>query len=162
MIITLTRDYRDNQCTLGVMAVNGYKWQTLERPWVPSPDNVCGAKGISCVPAGEYRLTGHNSEAHPKVWALVNAKLGVYHWDSDVPPGCVLARTVVLIHAANYPEELRGCIAVGKERKKNGRWWIAQSRDALNEVRNAVSASYDLQLTITESPTCQPPSGQGV
>ena len=158
LTLALTRDYRDSQCTLGTLAVNGYKWQTLERPWVPSTDGVCGTKGISCVPTGQYKLTPHNSEAHPKVWALVNTKLGVYHWDADVPPLCMLSRTVVLIHSANYPEELRGCIAVGKSRSKNGRWWIQSSRDALNELRNAIAASYDLVISIAELPTCTPQS----
>jgi hypothetical protein len=154
----MTRDYRDAQCTLGTMSIGAYKWQTLERPWVEDADSFysCGRKGVSCVPAGDYKLTPHNSEAHPKVWALVNPKLGVFHWDTDVPPGCNGARTMVLIHAANWPEELRGCIAVGKARVKNGRWMITRSRDALNEVRNALGATYDIVLTIAELPTCLP------
>jgi hypothetical protein len=157
MILSLTRDYRDPVVTLGSLAVGTYKWQTLERPWVHSDLNVCGQKGVSCVPSGDYKLTPHNSEAHPKVWALVNAKLGVYHWDADVPFTCDLARTMVLIHAANWPEELRGCIAVGKSRvKANGRWMIQQSRDALNELRNVLSATYDLTINITEAATCTP------
>lgn len=159
MNLTLTRDYRDPMCTLGVLVVNGLKLQTMERPWVPSDLNLCGMKGISCVPAGAYKLLPHNSEAHPKVWALVNPKLGVYHWDADVPFTCALARTMVLIHAANWPEELRGCIAVGKARAKvGGRWMVQQSRDALNELRNAVSTTYDLTLSIAEADSCTPSS----
>ena len=159
MNILLTRDYRDPRCTLGTLTVGALKLQTLERPWVHSDINLCGMKGISCVPAGEYKLTPHNSEAHPKVWALVNPKLGVYHWDADVPMTCALARTMVLIHAANWPEELRGCVAVGKARVKSaGQWMVQQSRDALNELRNALSVSYDLALTISEAAGCLPSS----
>lgn len=159
VLVSIVRDYRDPRCTLGVLAVNGLKIQTLERSWVPSPLGLCGTKGVSCVPAGEYKLVPHNSEAHPKVWALVNPALGVYHWDADVPAGCAIARTVALIHAANYPEELRGCIATGKQRvKANGAWWISQSRDALNELRNALQSSYDITLTISELAACAPSS----
>ena len=161
MIITINRDYRDASCTLGTLAVNGLKLQTMERPWVPALGTVCGTKGVSCVPVGEYRLTQHTSEAHPKVWALVNPALAVYHWDADVPQNLAgLARTMVLIHSANWAEELRGCIAPGKTRQKlNGRWGVFQSRDALNELRNALSASYDLTLSIVELPACLPHSG---
>jgi hypothetical protein len=140
-----------------VLNANGRSWQTLERPWVASELNACGMKGISCVPVGTYKLVPHNSEAHPKVWALINPTLGVYHWDDDVPITCSLARTMVLIHAANYPEELRGCIAVGKSRAKaNGVWWIQRSRDALNELRSAVQASYELSLVVIELSSCLP------
>jgi len=159
MLITLIRDYRDPVCTLGTIAVNALKLQTLERPWLHSDINVCGMKGISCVPVGTYKLVPHSSEAHPKVWALVNPKLGVYHWDNDIPMTCALARTMVLIHAANWPEELRGCIAVGKIRaKSNAHWMIQQSRDALNELRNALNTSYDLTLIISELASCAPSS----
>jgi hypothetical protein len=161
MILTLTRDYRDANLTLGTLAIGANKWQTLERPWVPDATSTyaCGDKGVSCVPVGDYRLEPHNSEAHPKVWALVNPKLGVFHWDADVPPGCNGARTAVLIHAANWVEELRGCIAVGKSRlKTNGRWMVVRSRDALNEVRNVLGTTYELVLTIAELTACLPSS----
>jgi hypothetical protein len=159
MNLFLTRDFRDPTVTLGTLSVNDYRWQTLERPWIASGLSIAGTKGVSCVPAGIYKLVPHNSESHPKVWALVNPVLQVYHWDQDVPkPMLGIARTTVLIHSANYASELRGCIAPGKERKKNGVWGVFRSRDALNELRNAMGSSYDLTLTITESATCLPPS----
>jgi hypothetical protein len=74
----------------------------------------CGRKGVSCIPRGSYRLEKHSSDAHPDTFALTNPDLWVYHWDSEVPPDQKgFARTAVLIHPANYPEELRGCIAPG-------------------------------------------------
>lgn len=98
---------------------------TLERPWVPVvvPAAImptpppCGQKGISCIPPGIYNLEMHSTEAHPDTFALVNRELWVYHWDTDVPPERRgYARTVVLIHPANWVEELRGCIAPGLSR----------------------------------------------
>lgn len=101
---------------------------TLERPWISSPpvnlhDGMragewvappCGTKGVSCIPPGVYRLERHTTDAHPATFALVNPDLWVYHFESDVPTDRRgFARTAVLIHPANYVEELRGCIAPG-------------------------------------------------
>jgi hypothetical protein len=63
----------------------------------------------------------HDTEAHPRTWAFVNPELWVYHWDEDVPPDRRgQARTVCLIHIANYASELRGCCAIGLDRGMNG------------------------------------------
>jgi hypothetical protein len=94
---------------------------TLERPWVEAaymslaPGYVpCGARGVSCIPAGIYQLEAHDTDAHPSTFALINHNLWVYHFEADVPPDRKgYARTAVLIHPANYVEELRGCIAPG-------------------------------------------------
>ena len=152
--LQLVRDYQDDAVTLGTLtAPSGRKWQTLERPWIPFLGAPCGTKGVSCIPAGTYRLEPHNSDAHANVWALVNAMLWVYHWDADVPVGPQdgTARTTVLVHPANWASELRGCIAPGKARFKqpNGVWMVQQSRDAVNELRGAVNGSYDLTITVT-------------
>lgn len=159
MELILTRDFRDETCTLGVIESFGRKLQTMERPWVPSLLSVAGTKGISCVAPGKYRLMPHNSEAHPNVWALVNPMLDVYHWDGDVPIARRnIARTVVLIHSANYASELRGCIAPGLARAHPPAgsgpgpkgWMVQRSRDALNQLRNIINGKIDVWLTITE------------
>ncbi len=153
MELELFRDYRDPSCTLGTVESFGRRFQTMERPWVPSPDSPAGTKGVSCVAPGRYRLFRHNSEAHPNVWALVNPSLDVYHFEADVPADRRgKARTAVLIHSANWAEELRGCIAPGKERVKDrtGRWMVQRSRDALNEFRNILQGKVDVWLTINE------------
>lgn len=152
MELFLHRDLRDETCTLGTITNGTKTLQTMERPWVPSEATVAGRKGVSCVAPGRYRLERHSSDAHPNVWALVNPSLDVYHWESDVPRDRRgIARTVVLIHAANFAEELRGCIAPGTRRGKDGaRRAVWQSRDAINQIRTWVGGSLDLWLTITE------------
>jgi hypothetical protein len=152
MELLLYRDYRDASCTLGTITNGVKKLQTMERPWVPSDKSVAGRKGVSCVAPGRYRLERHNSDAHPNVWALVNPQLDVYHWESEVPTERRgIARTVVLIHAANYAEELRGCIAPGTTRGKDGaRKAVWNSRDALNQFRTWIGGSLDTWLTISE------------
>lgn len=148
MKLTLLRDYKGPDCSLGKLSTDGFSSETMERPWVPSPSAPCGKKGVSCVPPGFYRLVPHNSEAHPMTWALVNPKLWVYHWEQEVPPEhAAFARTVVLIHVANRASELRGCIAPGRGRatEASGARMVTQSRLAMA----------DLQAVLGWSPTTE-------
>lgn len=123
-------------CTLGLLFVNDLTLCTIERPWVPTDKSRGGTKGISCVPPGLYRLVPHDTEAHPETWALVNEALDVVHVPSDSPSPH--ARTAVLIHAANFAHELRGCIAPGTRatRDEKGRHMVASSREAMKLIRN--------------------------
>jgi hypothetical protein len=154
MQLELVRDMALHYCTLGRLMFAGRTLFTIERPWVPDSRSRGGQKGVSCVPVGEYRLERHNSDAHPKVWALVNPMLDVYHLPQDVPAGQELvSRTACLIHAANWAYELRGCVAPGKARLKDqaARWMVTRSRDAINELRTVIGNSFDLHLTILEN-----------
>lgn len=154
MDLELVRDFQSGACTLGVLTVMGRRWHSLERPWVPSDNGgISGKKGVSCVAPGIYKLNRHSSEAFPNVWALTNPMLDVYHWEANVPKDRRgKARTTVLIHPANYVSELRGCIALGKERKKlNGAWCVLRSRDAINELRSIVGGTLTLNLIIRET-----------
>lgn len=154
MIIELVRDIENSYCTLGRMIFAGRTLFTIERPWVADERSAGGQKGVSRVPFGHYRLERHNTDAFPKVWALVNPLLDVYHWPWEVPNGRELvSRTACLIHAANWSHELRGCIAPGKQRVKDqqGRWMVTQSRNAINELRTVVGNSIDLSLVIHDN-----------
>lgn len=140
MILHLPRDYRGTDCSQGVLHLGDHQFQTMERPWIPQKNAPCGTKGVSCVPPGTYQLWRHNTEAHPHTFALVNPTLWVYHYDEDVPAGQAgLARTCVLIHAANFAVELRGCIAPGLFRKVDGgRRMVSHSRAAMTEIESLV------------------------
>lgn len=134
MNLTLTRDSDNGRCTLGTLRINGGLFQTLERPWQPGPPG--GVKGASCVPPGLYRLFRHDTEAHPRSFALVNEALGVYHY--EVPPG-QQGRTACLIHIANWVSELRGCVAIGMARTQNGdEWMLRQSKVAIDQFYSLV------------------------
>ena len=119
MILSLERDsVQVPGVTLGRMELVTYPgaFQTLEKPWVPSPDGTPGGlAGASCVPAGIYRLERHDTPHHPRTWALVNPGLGVYHEPGDVPPG-QSGRCAVLIHPGNVQEDSEGCILIGMAR----------------------------------------------
>lgn len=141
MILSLARDPHIT-CTLGALSLNGHLWQSLERPWVPGP--LGGTKGISCVPVGTYRLVKHDTEAHPRSFALVNETLGVYHL--EVPAGRQ-GRTACLIHVANFVTELRGCIALGMERSGET---LRRSKVAIDQFYSLVpwiDGAHTLEIT---------------
>lgn len=128
MNLTLTRDLDDGKCTLGTMSIFDFHMQTLERPWIPGAEG--GMPGRSCIPSGKYQLVLHDTEAHPRSFAMVNEALGVYHY--NVPKG-KQGRTACLIHIANRSAELRGCVALGMKRGLSGtERTIQQSKIAID------------------------------
>lgn len=152
MQITLQRDLSTQNETLGRLVVNGRAWDSIERPWIATEDCPAGEPGRSCIPVGEYRLEAHSTEQHPKCWALVNQQLGVYHWPWEVPASKrAWARSVCLIHPANWASELRGCVALGKRREKEptGVWCVRDSRDAINELRSLLGMTVDISLAVS-------------
>jgi hypothetical protein len=138
MKLVLRRDYRADDCTLGVLsfstAAEDYVAQTMERPWIPMPGSRGGLSGKSCMPEGVYRLERHSSEAHPNTWALVNPDLDVVHYE---PRDDRNKRCLVLIHVANYARELRGCIAPGFGRTVDdqGVHMVTSSKRAMIELK---------------------------
>lgn len=147
MNLNLTRSLDNGQCTLGRLDLLGIELQSLERPWISG--STGGMPGRSCVPCGTYQLVLHDTEAHPKTFALVNEALGVYHY--SVPQGRQ-GRTAVLIHVANRSQELRGCIALGMSRVLvAGEWRIAESRKAIDMFYSRVSWKDGHTLTIKEA-----------
>lgn len=141
MIITLARFDDDGRRTLGNLYVGRRAFATIERPWVRAAKGRGGKKGVSCVPAGVYQLVAHNSESFGRVWALVNPDLDVYHQEAHVPAAKRgIARTAVLIHTANWVEELRGCIAPGLKHAKTERGdMVASSRAAMAAIRELMT-----------------------
>lgn len=90
----LIRVSDDGHQTLGTLSVNfsDFTCKTLELPW---KDNQ---RRISCIPKGEYICK----------WTFSNA-MQTYHYEITNVPG----RDGIRIHAANYVEQLLGCIALG-------------------------------------------------
>lgn len=114
MHLVLPRDAQTPECTQGTLALpSGVVLQTLELAWLPDPVYIAGKPGESCVPAGVYALEIHDTPKHPKTWALVNPDLGVIHEPDPAHPFC---RTACLLHVANRPRDLEGCIGLGTTR----------------------------------------------
>jgi hypothetical protein len=123
----LKRTYLDN-CTIGKL-YDGAKFicYTIERPWLSNQAN------ISCIPPGEYSVKPYSSGKYENVFVLENYQLGV-SIAANTP------RTHILIHAGNFPEDIKGCIAPGLSLHPE-RWGVADSRSAMNLIRELAPVS---------------------
>lgn len=126
-MITLTRFISTNTATIGKLAYGDLSWFTVERPWL-------GNKlSISCIPDGTYNMTRVDSP-----------KFGESRWEiSNVSGG----RTHILVHSANLPAELEGCVALGKTIYP-GLTGVGSSRVAVNEFYDATEGITEEQITI--------------
>lgn len=99
---------------------------TCELPWNNNHPQ------ISCIPAGTYHCIPHNSPAHPNTWEI-----------TGVPN-----RSEILIHNANLPSQLLGCVGVGKSfGYLGGKMAVMQSVAALTDLRTKLPAEFDLTIT---------------
>lgn len=85
------------------MLVEGVRFFSIEQPW---RDNK---PGHSCVPAGDYLLIPYYSPKHGATWCLHNPALNIY----GTTPVASGGRSYCELHAANWAEQLEGCIALG-------------------------------------------------
>lgn len=124
MRLTLKRETL-SPATLGTLSIDGVKeCDTLELPW---RDNK---PGISCIPAGRYRVTwtpSLNFERH-------TLRL------QDVP-----GRSGILIHSANFQGQLRGCIAPGMRRGES----VIDSRAAVLKLEAKVVPAIERGEAVT-------------
>jgi hypothetical protein len=137
-MITLTRRHYFTTCIIGDISFENRTVRTLERPWRFNASYPYGIKGISCIPEGIYELEPHDTEAHPSTYALVNPERGVAH---EPVAGHANYRTAVLIHPANFPSELRGCIAPGLSAQYETTTYprLLQSRVAFMYLRDYIN-----------------------
>lgn len=103
-------------------SARGKVFATLEREWRGNQPRV------SCIPPGRYELVPWQGTRFPKHWALRGGTVGLW-------PGEGVERSAILIHAANHPEELAGCIALGT--------LAGGARSHLTGSRAAVRAFFD-------------------
>lgn len=154
IIFELTRDPVQNlPCTLGVLRIGDQKFQTIERPWMPNlAGGLSGAPFLSCVSPGLYKLERFVRPSGEKVFILSNPQLDVYQRPADIPKGREAAsRYLVLIHTANYVENVVGCIGPGLKRYHDGKeWMVTESKNAMIAIRNAVGNDLDLKLRIEQ------------
>ena len=132
MILTLnTSSYKHG--TFGTLQAVDFSCCTVERPWLQN------ARGLSCIPAGEYKLKLRQSGvvkrtsrgAHLQGWEV-----------SNVPD-----RTYIMIHVANTASEVQGCIAVGHRfGVVHNKWAVTNSRSAFDQLMNVLS--YEDEHTI--------------
>jgi len=130
----LIRSETSSRGTPGSLVLaNGATFRTLELPWRENESNR------SCIPTGLYRLRVRS--------ASESQRFSYRHVELLDVPG----RSAILIHAANWPAELRGCIAPGYRPRvddHHGDWGLwPPSREAVEEITRAVRRGDD-RLTI--------------
>lgn len=141
MLVTLERFSYSPTETEGVMLAGGLELFTIERPWMPSKTGIGGEPFISCIPEGVYQLTAFSSSRHKDAWMLANHSLGVYRTPSDIPVN-YKRRYGILIHSANFANQLEGCIAPGITRTIfNEKRAVGSSSKALSELNKVLDRS---------------------
>jgi len=93
--------------TFGSLSIDGEPFcATCEQPWNDNQPDV------SCIPPGDYELLPYDSPAHGPTVVFHNPQLGVYGTPVMIPPGQT-GRSLCEIHNANWPFQVRGCVALG-------------------------------------------------
>lgn len=110
MDVVLERFCYHPEGTLGVIKLAGKEFSTIERPWLDNAQNV------SCIPTGTYLTRWRESPRFGFTWELRD----------------VQDRTYILIHAANYPSDVQGCIGLGTN--------LMGDRIAVSNSRKAVKS----------------------
>lgn len=132
----LRRFRSDDDGTFGTLELDSHVFFTVEKPW---KDN---RPFDSCIPEGEYSLVPHQSKKYGHVLALINHDLHITHF-----PEPETERYAILIHAANFPKDVQGCIGLGDNyiQDKN---MVTNSKQSIIDFYNMVSPQETHQLTI--------------
>lgn len=133
MKATINRTYFAD-ATLGFFSVDGVTdpvFATIERPWLDNKNFV------SCIPEGVYRVKPFSSHDNPNVWEICD----------------VTKRSGVLIHSANWVDQLKGCIAPGLSsgymlRDGVNKKAVTNSGLAINQMKILLKYPAEFQLTI--------------
>jgi len=132
---TMKRRYLPN-CTISELFFNdSFVCHTIEQPWRSNEPFQ------SCVPPGIYKLLPISTPNHKDSFILLNHNLGVGLNEGDAP------RYACLIHVANFPHEVQGCIGPGIELHPNT-WGVSRSKDAMLKLRQLYDNTTDWILDI--------------
>lgn len=138
---TLTRQAYFPWGTFGILTVGGRQWAIVEQPWRNNEPFR------SCVPEGSFECVSHKSPRFGQCFALVGDGVGINQGDGH--------RWGILIHSANWPDQLQGCLAPGKSLQPipaGGREWpqslgVTQSRQAMQEMISELPDFWHLSIT---------------
>ena len=132
----LRRFRSDSKGTFGTLELDGQVFFTVERPW---ENNL---PFVSCIPEGDYSLIPYKSDKYGNVLVMVNNELGITHYKEPHSN-----RYACLIHTANYPHDVEGCIGLGDNyiEEKN---MVTNSRQSIIDFYNIVSPEETHELII--------------
>ena len=122
----IQRIYQED-CTIGLLTVDGFRCFTLELP------DLSNQKNISCIPAGDYVVNKDYSE-----------KLGACFTIQDVE-----GRTYIRIHTGNYTRQIQGCILVGDsltDMDRDGVIDVSNSKKTLDKLFKSLPDVFDLTI----------------
>ncbi len=137
--------------TYGDIQVVGrhFKWFTVERPWM---NNV---PFESCIPEGIYVGVPHAGSSGKGIFTMVNPDLQVYDNEYDIPGGIVGRFKCLLGDTANHPEQVLGCVGLGKghawfkPRKCSAPYLcVSGSRTAKSELDALIKDADELRIEI--------------
>lgn len=123
--VTLRRLIATPDGTFGQLELGGViLCHTCELPW---KDNK---RSISCIPSGTYEVVKRTSPKYGHHWIL-----------KGVPD-----RSYILIHVGNYPKDVKGCIAVGKNYMIGGKQTIGvtESKATMDYLREVLPDKFTL------------------
>lgn len=131
--------------TFGELSIPGGFWcKTVEPPWKGRPGHPSGLPGRSCVPQGVYQGVWYDSPRYGATWALKNLDFGV-----APEAGKDVRRSHIIIHAANTPSELKGCIGLGDKFGIVGyEWAVLNSRATIATFLNETRLYTEQEVTL--------------
>lgn len=127
--VTITRNQDDGVQTLGTLEYEGFKCNTLERPWKNNTIN------ISCIPKGEYTVK----------WTF-SPKFMRYTYEVQSVP----KRSGIRFHVGNYFTQIAGCFLLGsgyKDLNTDGRLDIINSTITIKQFETLLNKQ-DFKLII--------------
>lgn len=112
----------------GTLELNGFECATVERPWANNRPSV------SCIPDGTYTLKrDFYYTGHYEAFEIC-----------DVPN-----RSRILIHVGNTMDDLKGCVAVGRDLGWiNDRWAVTNSRDTYQRFMQELDGTDETTINI--------------
>lgn len=142
--VKIFRTFQNQKQTLGLLSVTDplkgplFVCRTLE---LPNRDNL---NNISCILAGKYICRFTKSPGFSKAKGE-----DVYTYEITHVPG----RAGVRIHAANFTDQIRGCIALGNAHKDinaDGELDVIHSGNTMKEFEQLMEKD-DFELEIIEA-----------
>lgn len=131
--LKVERQEHSHDSTISTVYFDGdFVCYMLERAWAGN------APFVSCIDVGVYQLVQHKYKGRVDTFALVGN--GVTHYEE---PGSV--RYLILIHPANYPHELNGCLAPGLEKGVDR---VKDSKLALNKLLDIININNLTEIEI--------------
>lgn len=129
--LVLVRDIATPNSITGQLFLNGdFMGYTMERPWKNNQVKV------SCIPVGTYKIDVKGPGESHRFWYPHLQVL-------NVPK-----RSVIVFQRANYPEDVKGSIGVGRTRSID---FIGNTRAAHTELMAAVEKFKEVNLTIKQA-----------